>query len=102
MRHINPGKAALAVGTVVGSYHLLWTVLVATGVARSVMDFILRLHFIQLQYEMLPFSLALAAGLVALTFTIGALFGLLFACVWNWLGGAAEEPVNARMTQAAG
>jgi hypothetical protein len=28
MRHINPGKAAIAVGSVVGLWHLIWVTLV--------------------------------------------------------------------------
>ncbi|MCL6684475.1 hypothetical protein [Sphingomonas alba] len=98
MRRINPGKAALSVGAVVGFYHLVWIVLVATGAAKTIMDFVLRLHFIQLQYEMLPFSPITALGLVALTFSVGAFFGLIFACIWNWLGNqpAAEAPEHSR------
>jgi hypothetical protein len=56
------------------------------------MDFVLRLHFIQLQYELAPFALATAAALVALTFFVGALFGIVFALVWNRLG---NRPTNA-------
>ena len=85
MRRINPAKAALAVGIVIGLYHLSWVGLVAAGLAKPFMDFVLKLHFIQLDYVMAPFDPATGAMLVALTFTIGALFGLVFAVVWNWL-----------------
>ena len=85
MRRLNPVKAALAVGIVIGLYHLVWIGLVATGLAKPFMDFVLRLHFIRLDYQMAPFEIATAAMLIALTFTIGALFGLVFALVWNWL-----------------
>lgn len=85
MRHINPGKTAVSVGSVVGLWHLMWVTLVGIGWAKPVMDFILQLHFIELKYALTPYSTTTAMTLVLLTFTIGALFGLLFAGVWNWL-----------------
>lgn len=85
MRHINPVKAALAVGIVLGLYHLMWVTLVALGLAKPFMDWVLRLHFISFSYDMRPFDVATAATLIGLTFTIGALVGLVFALVWNWL-----------------
>jgi hypothetical protein len=95
MRHINPTKAALSLGTVIGLYHLIWVTLVATGVAKVIMDFILRLHFIQLQYEMMPFDVGTAAALVALTFAIGAALGLIFAGVWNWLTKGSTDKLQS-------
>jgi hypothetical protein len=85
MRHVNPAKCAIAVGVVLGVYHLIWVSLVASGQAKAVMDFILRLHFVRLDYRLAPFDIATAAGLVGITFAIGAAFGLVFALVWNWL-----------------
>lgn len=88
MRHIHPLKAGIAVGAVIGLWHLLWVTLVALGWAKPVLDFVLRLHFIQFQYQLAPFTVGTAAALVALTFGIGLLFGLVFALVWNWLAAA--------------
>lgn len=90
MRHLNPSKAAISVGTVVGAWHLMWVTLVAIGVAKAVMDFVLKLHFIQLDYELAPFAMSTAIMLIGLTFAIGALFGFLFALVWNWLSVRSE------------
>lgn len=91
MRHINPAKAGLSVGCVIGLWHLMWVTLVAIGWAKPVMDFVLRLHFIQLQYELVPFAVGTAGMLVALTFCVGAFFGIVFAVAWNWLA-AGEAP----------
>ena len=75
--------------------------LVAIGWAKPVMDFVLRLHFIQMQYALAPFALSTAAMLVALTFCIGALFGILFALVWNWLAsGQATDAANVGQSAA--
>jgi len=90
MRHLNPSKAAISVGTVLGAWHLMWVMLVAIGAAKVVMDFVLKLHFIQLDYTLAPFAISTAAMLVGLTFAIGALFGLVFALVWNWLSVRSE------------
>lgn len=91
MRRINPVRSALAVGLVIAVYHLCWLILVATGVAKPFMDLVLRLHFIRFDFAMLPFDLGTAAGLLALTFGVGALFGLAFGLVWNWLGRREGE-----------
>jgi hypothetical protein len=96
MRRINPTKAALSVGIVVGLWHALWVTLVATGFAKPVMNFILRLHFLQFDYGIAPFSLSIAATLVGLTFAVGAIFGLIFALVWNWLGAQAAASGGAK------
>jgi hypothetical protein len=90
MRRLNPAKAALAVGIVIGLYHLAWVGLVASGLAKAFLDFVLRLHFIQLDYQLASFDVATGAMLVALTFAIGALFGLVFAFVWNWLAAKPD------------
>ena len=99
MRHINPVKAGLAVGAVLGLWHLMWGTLVAVGAARPLMDFVPRLHFIQLRYEMAPFVPGTAALLVAITFGVGVAFGLVFALVWNWL---SRRPEAARTSENSG
>ena len=85
MRRISPTRTALAVGAVTGLWHLCWATLVGIGWAKPVLDFILQLHFLSINYALAPFSLATAGSLVVLTFAIGALFGLVFALFWNWL-----------------
>ena len=92
MRHIQPFKAGIAVGAVIGLWHLAWACLVAVGWAKPFMDFVLRLHFIRLQFDLAPFDAATAAALVALTFALGFVFGFVFAVIWNWL---AASPAGA-------
>ena len=92
MRHILPFKAGISVGAVLGLLHIAWVSMVAVGWAKPAMDFVLRLHFIQLQYELAPFAAGTAAALVALTFGVGFVIGLVFAVVWNWVAGASSSP----------
>jgi hypothetical protein len=94
MRHISPAKAAFSVGTVLGLWHLLWVFAVAAGIAKPILDLILRLHFLQFDYSLAPFAVGTAAMLVGITFAIGALIGLLFALVWNWLSKAEDAKAS--------
>lgn len=100
MRRINPLKAALALGYVIGLYHLAWAALVSSGYAKTVMDFILRLHFIQMDYEMVPFDAATGVTLVAITFAIGATLGFFFALFWNWMAGFTTTEGLKRLAKA--
>ena len=84
MRYLNPGKAGISVGVVLGAWHLLWITLVATGVAKPILDLVLRLHFLQFDYVLQPFVFSTAMTLVGLTFAIGMVMGAIFAVVWNW------------------
>lgn len=91
MRRVTPAKAGLSVGFVVGFWHLIWVSLVAVGLARPFMDFVLHLHFIKLDYDLAPFALGTALSLVAFTFCVGTLFGTIFAVVWNRLTAAQSR-----------
>ena len=97
MRHIQPIKTGIATGTVLGAWHLLWACLVALGWAKPIMDIILKLHFLAIDYGMLPFSVGTALTLFALTFAIGAALGFTFALIWNWLAGPTLEARNAKL-----
>ncbi len=98
MRHISPTKTAVAVGSVIGLWHLVWVTLVGIGWAKPVMDFILKLHFIKLQYALAPYAATTAGELVILTFVIGAVFGFVFSLIWNWLS-SESAPAWARDTK---
>lgn len=90
IRHLSLVRSSFAVGTVTALFHLIWAVMVAFGVAKPFMDFVLNLHFVELQYELMPYSSMTAGALVVLTFVLGAMFGLMFAIVWNWLGSGTQ------------
>lgn len=91
MRTINPVKSALSVGIVLAAYHFCWLVLVATGAAKPFLDFVMRLHFLRFEFSMAPFEVVTGLMLLGLTFAIGAVVGLVFAFVWNWLGRRASD-----------
>ena len=99
MRHLNPTKAAISVGAVFGVWHLMWVTLVAAGAAKPVMDFVFKLHFIQFDYALMPFAVSTATMLVGLTSAIGAMLGLVFALVWNWLSRHPEAERQGRRAE---
>ena len=96
MRYLSPAKAAISVGAVFGVWHLIWVSLVAFGAAKPILDLILKLHFLQFGYTLAPFALSTAVTLLGLTFAIGAMLGLVFALVWNWLSGGQEQQSENR------
>lgn len=83
--HINPNRAGLILGVFLGLFHLLWAVLVATGIAQPMMDLIFKLHFLNNPFTLTEFDALLALGLVVLTFVVGYILGLVLALLWNSL-----------------
>ena len=92
---LSPLRAGVAVGAILGLWHLAWCALVAIGWARGVLDFVLWAHFLNIPVELDAFAAGRAVVLVALTFAVGWVAGALFAVVWNRLHGdlaAAASP----------
>ena len=81
--HLNPAKAGVTLGAVLGGWHLTWLVLVALGLAQGVADFIFWMHFIKPVYVIETFDVARASVLVVVTALIGFVLGAVFAWVWN-------------------
>lgn len=83
MGKINPNKAGLVLGIIIGGWHLFWSILVLMGWAQAVIDFILWLHFIRPIYVVEPFSAGRAHFLVGLTAFVGYAAGWFFGILWN-------------------
>jgi len=83
MKAINPIKAATTLAILLGGWHLCWALLVATGVAQSVIDFVFWMHFIKPVYVVGSFDLAIALLLIAVTAMLGFVAGLVFSLLWN-------------------
>ncbi len=82
-------STGLALGSLLGGMHLLWALLVASGFAQPVTDFIFWLHFIRPVWVIEGFNVGRAAGLVGLTGVIGYAMGAAFALLWNRLHRAS-------------
>lgn len=81
---ISPNKAGIALGGVLGIFHLSWVALIALGWAQPAIDFILWLHMIKPFVAVEAFGIGRAVGLVIVTSAIGYVMGWLFALLWNW------------------
>ncbi len=89
MNILNTNKTALTVGLFLGGWHLLWSILIALGIAQPLYDFILWAHMVHMQILIGPFELKAAILLVIATFIIGYVFGWIFATIWNKLHARA-------------
>lgn len=80
---IGVNSLGFVLALLLGGWHLLWALLVASGTAQPLMDFIFWLHFIRPVYVIEAFDPLRAAGLVAVTAAIGYVLGAAFAFLWN-------------------
>jgi hypothetical protein len=81
----NPKRIALFAGLSFSFLHLTWAILVLTKVAKPLMDWILSLHFLTIDYTVSDFNFLTAAKLIAFTFILGYATGFLFTTVWNMI-----------------
>ncbi|HSX49128.1 MAG TPA: hypothetical protein VLE44_02620 [Candidatus Saccharimonadales bacterium] len=82
---LNCGKTALVVGFFVSFMHLVWLVMVWSGLGQAYLDWILGLHQVSLNIRVLPFNLMNGVYLLIVTFIVGYLMGWMFAYIWNRL-----------------
>jgi hypothetical protein len=85
MNRLNPNKVGIGTGAFYALCHTVWSVMVAAGVAKPALDWILSLHFLNIPYTMNPFQITTAVMLVLTTLIFGYVVGWVFARVWNLL-----------------
>jgi hypothetical protein len=83
----NQHKVGLTLGALIGGMHALWALLVATGFAQALYDFILWAHMIHLSIVIGPFDAIAALTLVIMTGVGGYVVGWVGAWVWNKMHG---------------
>ena len=84
MKFLEPHKVGLSLGVLLGFLHVCWSVLVALGFAKPLLDFIFRVHFMEFSYSIAPFGFGRAITLIVATSIVGYLAGWMFATIWNW------------------
>jgi len=80
---INKNKTGLTFGFLIAFMHLLWSVLVALGIAQIWLNFVLKLHMISMPIIIMPFDIIKALELIVMTFVVGYIFGWFMAFFWN-------------------
>lgn len=79
----NPNKVGLVFGALLGGWHLAWSILVWSGFAQAIYDFVLWAHMIHLQITIGPFDMVASLTLVVFTAIVGYIMGYVGAWVWN-------------------
>ena len=77
----HPTKSALIGGFTLSALHACWILIVASGWAQPLLDFIFKLHMLNSPFVVQPFSILLSLELIALTFVIGAFYGVVFSLI---------------------
>ena len=79
----NSYKVGLVFAIILGGWHLVWSILVATGLGQALYDVILWAHMIHLAVTIGPFDLAASITLIVVTTIVGYIIGYVASWVWN-------------------
>mgnify|MGYP001585033372 CR=1 FL=1 len=88
---INANKVGLVWGASLGGFHLIWSILVLTGLGQIIMDFVFWAHMIYVPIFVGPFELTAAIVLVIFTAILGYCMGYAVAKVWNKVHAEAHR-----------
>ena len=83
---LNEKQTAVGLGSLFALMHAAWSALVFSGSAQKYLDWVFGLHMITSAIKVNAFNMMTAAMLIAFTFIVGAVFGMVFAKIWNWAG----------------
>jgi hypothetical protein len=78
-----PNRVGLVIAALIGGWHLVWVILVATGWAQPLINFIFWAHMIRPVYLVAPFDPVAAGTLLMITFFSGYVFGYVGGSLWN-------------------
>ena len=79
----SPIRTGIALGCFLATLHLIWSLLVLTGLAQPLLNFIFWLHMLSVPVKVQPFELGVAALLVGVTWCVGFGYGFLFSIIWK-------------------
>ncbi|HCR81487.1 MAG: hypothetical protein UY13_C0002G0179 [Candidatus Pacebacteria bacterium GW2011_GWB1_47_8] len=79
--HVSPKQAGLTLGTAFAAYHTIWVVAMMIGLGRVWFEWVQRLHFVTVTYELESFSLANALLGIASAFVMGYVMGWIFGVI---------------------
>lgn len=91
-------KSSLVGGLSLASLHLFWVLIVASGWAQPLLDWIFKLHMLSSPFQVQPFNLGFAATLLAITFAIGCFYGAVFELIRKLIQPAECSATNPTST----
>jgi hypothetical protein len=98
LEKLSTTTTGLAIGAMMGSMHLLWSLLVAAGFGQSILNFFFWMYFIKPIALIEPFEFTRALPLVAVSSVIGFVLGSAAARLWNRIRaqilGTFERPIH--------
>lgn len=83
MSHLNKNKTGLTLGVFYLICHAVWGILVGIKAAQPLLDWVLSLHFLSVEYTLNAFQPLQAFLLMAVAFVSGYVMGWIFAALWN-------------------
>jgi hypothetical protein len=89
----SPLRTGIALGCFLASLHLIWSLLVLTGLAQPLINIILWLHMLSVPVQVQPFELGIAALLIGVTWCVGFGYGFLFSVIWR-AGSQKPRPME--------
>ena len=87
---VRPLNTALVLGLFIALWHVCWSLLVATGLAQSLLNFVFWAHFINPPFHVEPFEIGRALILVGAAFGVGFVMGGMIGMIWNTLQRPAK------------
>jgi len=81
----SPNKVGLVFAILLGGWHVVWSILVATGLGQILYEFILWAHMIHLAVTIGPFDLRASLTLIVVTAIFGYVTGYIASLAWNRL-----------------
>ncbi len=85
MGKLNKNQVGLTLGIFGAVAHFAWSILVLSGFAKVLLDWILGLHFLNISYTMQSFSFVKMILLMIVAFVSWYVYGYVFAAFWNWI-----------------
>ncbi|MFA5967472.1 MAG: hypothetical protein WC805_03100 [Patescibacteria group bacterium] len=81
---LNTHGTGMTLGAFFALFHFVWLLIVGLGWAKGLMDWVLSLHMMGWDGNMLPFAWGAAILLLIVTFVVGYIWGWVFAYLWNY------------------